>query len=141
VGSPGSSSRRFEEILWLDDERFAAIVSGPSAASHDYLLVFRRGRMVRDPTFQYADLAGLRPSPSGRLVAAYEPGRRIHVVNRRGEPVDLVMNRGRGISWSPDEEWIAEVTEGGIWVFRADGTGSAPIRIPIPAEDVLWSEP
>ena len=129
-----------KELHWLDDERFAAIMRARSAdGSSDYLVIFERGRLVAEPTFAYADLAGIRPSPSGRFVAAYDEGRGgLVVVNLAGESVQLAMDHGDGIAWSPNEAWIAEATEGGIYVFRADVESPEFIWIPIVARDLLW---
>jgi hypothetical protein len=129
-----------KELHWLDNQRFAAIMRARSAdGPSDYLVIFARGRLVQEPTFAYADLRGIRPSPSGRFVAAYDEGRGgLVVVNREGESVQLAMDHGDGISWSPDEEWIAEATEDGIYVFRADEDSPEFIHIPVVATDLLW---
>ncbi|MGH3010994.1 MAG: hypothetical protein ACRDLZ_05880 [Gaiellaceae bacterium] len=129
-----------KEIHWLDNQRFAALIRARSRdGSSDYLGVFDRGRLIEEPLFAYAELGGIRPSPSGRLVAAYDEERGgIVVVNRAGESVQLAMDHGSGISWSPDEEWIAEATEDGIYVFRADDDFPEFIHIPIVARDLLW---
>ena len=138
------SELRIEELHWLTDARFAAILQARSADDREeYLALFERGRIVREPSFAYADLGGIRPSPTGRLVAAYVRGRGggIVVVDREGEPVHLAMAHGHGIAWSPDERWIAEATEDAIYVFRADEESPEFIRIPITvARDVLWED-
>jgi len=141
------SSPRIKELHWLTDQRFAAIVRSAGVSEvgvpiSDYLAIFERGRIARMPTLGYADLSGLRPSPSGRLVAAYNADPNgIVVVDRAGEPVQLVLDYGHGIAWSPDEHWIAEATEGGIYVFRANEDSREFIQIPVVARDLLWEEP
>jgi hypothetical protein len=126
------------ELHWLDETRLAAIVRD---RGFDYLALFEHGRLLRAPVYGFEGLQGLRPSPQGRFVAAYERSGTIVIVGSAGKPVHLPIQRGGGIVWSRNEKWVAVATEGGIWVFRADGTGPAPIRIPIPAQDVLWTEP
>jgi hypothetical protein len=126
------------ELHWLGNARFAAIVRD---RGFDYLALVDRGRVVRGPVNGFEGLAGLKPSPHGRFVAAYEQSGTIVIVGPAGKPVHLPVQRGDGIAWSPDEKWVAVATEGGIWVFRADGTGPAPVRIPVPAQDVLWTRP
>ncbi|HXV96566.1 MAG TPA: hypothetical protein VD695_08455 [Gaiellaceae bacterium] len=126
------------ELHWLDDTRFAAIVRD---RGFDYLALFERGRVVRAPVYGFEGLEALKPSPQGRFVAAYERSGTIVVVGPAGKPVHVSIQRGDGIAWSRNEKWVAVATEGGIWLFRADGTGPAPVRIPIPARDVVWTEP
>jgi hypothetical protein len=126
------------ELHWLDDTRFAAIVRD---RGFDYLALFERGRVVRPPINGFEGLEGLKPSPHARFVAAYERSGTVVIAGRAGRAVHLPVQRGRGIAWSPDERWVAVGDEGGIWVFRADGTGAAPARIPLPARDVLWTGP
>jgi hypothetical protein len=132
-----------KELRWLDNERFAAIMKARSAGgASDYLVIVERGRLVREPIFAYADLGGIRPSPSGLLVAAYDRGGGgVVVADSAGESVQLAMDHGDGIAWSPDESWIAEATEDGIYVFRADEDSPEFIQIPVVASDLLWEEP
>jgi hypothetical protein len=131
-----------KELHWLTNESFAAIMRARSAGgASDYLVIVERGRLVGEPTFAYADLGGIRPSPSGHVVAAYDEERGgLVVVNRSGESVQLAMDHGNGIAWSPDEKWIAEATEGGIYVFRAGENSPEFIQIPFIARDLLWEE-
>jgi hypothetical protein len=140
-GAPWSGyALSIKELHWLNDRRFAAIMQARSAGgTSDYLVIFERERLVREPIFAYADLGGIRPSPSGRLVAAYDEGLGgIVVVDSAGESVQLAMDHGDGITWSPDERWIAEATEDGIYVFRADEDSPEFIQIPVVARDLLW---
>ena len=132
-----------KELRWLDNERFAAIMRARSAGgASDYLVIVERGRLVREPIFAYADLGSIRPSPTGRLVAAYDRARGgVVVANRAGESVQLAMDHGDGIAWSPDEEWIAEATEEGVYVFRADEDSPEFIQIPVVASDLVWEKP
>jgi hypothetical protein len=131
-----------EEVHWLTRRRFAAILQARSADERqEYLVVFERGRILREPALPYSDLSAIRPSPTGRLAAAYVGGPGgIVVVDRAGEPVRLAMEHGHGIAWSPNDAWIAEATESGIYVFRADEESPEFIEIPVLARDVLWAE-
>jgi hypothetical protein len=131
-------SWRVRELQWLDDHRFAAIIR---ERGFDNLAIVDRGRVVRGPVNGFEGLEGLRPSPQTRFVATFERSGTIVIASRAGEPVHLPVQRGHGIAWSPDDRWVAVADDGGIWVFRADGTGPAPVRIPIPAQDVLWTQP
>lgn len=129
-----------EEVYWLDDRRFAAIVQARSPdGGADMLAIFENGRLVSDPPFAYSDLDGIRPSPSGDLVSArIRDDGGIATVDRDGESVRLAMRHGDAVTWSPDQEWIAEATADGIYVFRADDDSPQFIQIPIVALDLVW---
>jgi len=93
---------RVHEIHWLRNRRFAAIISARSASDNvDLLAIFQGRRLVSGPPFAYEDLDGIRPSPSGDLVAARieSPGG-LAVVDRRGRPVHLAMRHGQALTWS-----------------------------------------
>lgn len=132
---------RVDELHWLSDRRFAAIVhagprEGPGA---DLLAVFESRRLVSRPLFAYDDLGGLRPSPSGALVAArIGSAGGLAVVGRRGQAVRLAMRHGQALTWSPDERWIAEATADGIYIFRADDPSPVFVHVPIVARDLVW---
>ena len=75
-------------------------------------------------------------------MAAFEADKGgIVAIDRAGRLIPLALDRGSGIAWSPDENWIAEASEGGIYVFRADDESPEPIQIPVAARDLLWSAP
>jgi hypothetical protein len=131
---------RVEELHWLDNRRFAAIVRARSAdEGADLLAVFEDRQLVADPRYAYNDLDSIRPSPSGALVSARIPiTGGIVTVDREGEPVRLALRHGNAVTWSPDEEWIAEATADGIYVFRAGDDSPQFFHIPIVARDLVW---
>ena len=131
---------RVEEIHWLDDRRFAAIVRARSAdEGADLLAVFEDRQLLADPRYAYEDLGSIRPSPSGALVSARIPNTGgIVTVDRDGEPVRLALRHGDAVTWSPDEEWIAEATADGIYVFHAGDDSPQFFHIPIVARDLVW---
>jgi hypothetical protein len=130
-----------EELQWLDDRRFAAIVRARSAGRGvDLLAVFEGRRLLSGPLFGYEDLEGLRPSPTGALVTAriLDPGG-LAVVDRRGRVERLAVPSGDAVTWSPDERWVAEAVEDeGIVFFRADERNPRLIFLPIVARDLVW---
>lgn len=134
---------RVKELVWLDGRRFAAIYEQRTPdGRYDNLVLFDRGRLVREPVGPYDELGGLKPSPTGSRVGASETERGgIVAIDGLGDPIHLALDSGSGIAWSPDEQWIAEATEGGIYVFRADEDSPELIHIPVVARDVLWAEP
>lgn len=129
-----------EELLWLSDSRAAAIVRARSRDDRgELLVVFDSRRLVTAPTAAYEDLAALRLSPSRSFVAAQiaDPGG-IVVVDRDGAPVRPLVRHGSALAWSPDERWIAEATEEGVYVFPADGGTPRVYVLPIVARDLIW---
>jgi hypothetical protein len=129
-----------EELLWLSDSRAAAIVSARSRDDRgDLLVVFDGRRLVTAPTASYKGLGALRLSPSGNFVAAQiaDPGG-VVVVDRDGAPVRPLVRHGSALAWSPDERWIAEATEDGVYVFPADGGTPRVYVLPIVARDLVW---
>ncbi len=129
-----------EEIHWLHDRRFAAIVHARSeGGGADLLAVFENRRLVSEPPFAYDNLSGIRPSPTGALVSARidDPGG-IVTVDRDGEHVRLALRHGDAVTWSPDEEWIAEATADGIYIFRSGDDSPTFVHLPIVARDLAW---
>ena len=138
----GWSGFRFavEELVWLSDSRAAAIVRARSRDDRDELLaVFDGRRLVTAPTAAYDDLGALRLSPSGSFVSAQIVERGgVVVVDRDGALVRPLVRHGSALAWSPDERWIAEATEEGVYVFPADGGTPRVYVLPIVARDLIW---
>jgi hypothetical protein len=129
-----------QELHWLDQRRFAAIVQARSAdRSADLLAIFDEGTLVSGPRFGYNELSNLRPSPSGAFVTAriLNPSGLV-AVDRDGGYVRLALGTGDALAWSPDEEWIAEATADGIYVYPAEEPNPRFIHIPIVARDLVW---
>ena len=139
--SAGWSEGRFavREIAWLPGGRLATTVRvSEEDEVNDVLVVFRGQRLVRAPSFAYADLRGLRPSPRGRFVAARNGEGGLAIVDRGGRPVLEPFRHGQALAWSPDERWGAWAGGDGIYFFRS-GDRSAPfIWLPIVARDLVW---
>ena len=138
----GWSGFRFavEEVAWLSDSRAAAIVRARSRDDRGELLaVFDGRRLVTAPTAAYEDLGALRLSPSGSFVSAQiaDPGG-VVVVDRDGALVRPLVRHGSALAWSPDERWIAEATEEGIYVFPADVGTPRVYVLPFVARDLIW---
>jgi hypothetical protein len=138
----GWSGFRFavEELQWLSDSRAAAIIRVRSRDDRgDLLAVFDSRRLVTAPTASYEDLTALRLSPSGGFVAARiaDPGGLV-VIDRDGAPVRPLVRHGSALAWSPDEQWIAEATDDGVYIFPA-GEGTPRVYVlPVVARDLVW---
>jgi hypothetical protein len=132
-----------KELVWLDSGSFAAIVEQRAReGADDSLALVDAGRLGAAPVGPYDELSGLTPSPTGARVAAFETEHdTIVAIDRGGSRIPLAFPGGWGIAWSPDENWIAEATERGIYVFRADDESPEPIQIPVAARGLLWTAP
>ena len=129
-----------EELQWLSESRAAAIVRARSRDDRvELLAVFERRGLATAPTAGYEDLAALRSSPSRSFAVAQivDPGG-VVVVDRDGAVVRPLVGHGRVLAWSPDERWIAEATDDGIYIFPADGRASRVHVLPIVARDLVW---
>jgi hypothetical protein len=129
-----------EELVWLSDTRAAAIVTAGSAGDRgDLLAVFDGRRLLTESSASYDGLAALRVSPSRTFVAAQigDPGG-VVVVDRDGALVRPLVRHGSALAWSPDERWIAEATEEGVYIFPADGGTPRVYVLSIVARDLVW---
>jgi hypothetical protein len=128
-----------EEVGWLTNRRLAGIVrASDDRGGTDLLIVFQGRRLVTAPGFGYENLTALRPSPLGTHVAARLANGGVAVVDSAGRHVRLAMMHGRAITWSPDEEWIAQATAEGVYLFRTDDQSPLFVSVPIMALDVVW---
>ena len=108
---------------------------------YDNLVLFDRGRLVREPVGPSTSSAG---SSRARRAVGWLPPRPSATASWQstGRQTDFTaLDYGSGIAWSPDENWIAEATEGGIWVFRTDDVSPQLVQVPVVARDVLWLGP
>ena len=142
LGATGWTGFRFavEQLEWLSDSRAAAIVRARSRDDRvELITVVENRRLVTVPTAGYEDLTALRPSPSGSFVAAQiaDPGG-VVVVDRAGAVIRPLVGHGTALAWSPDERWIAEATDDGLYIFPADGRAPRVYVLPIVARDLVW---
>lgn len=142
LGATGWTGFRFavEQLEWLSDSRAAAIVRARSRDDRvELITAVENRRLVTVPTAGYEDLTALRPSPSGSFVAAQiaDPGG-VVVVDRAGAVIRPLVGHGTALAWSPDERWIAEATDDGLYIFPADGRAPRVYVLPIVARDLVW---
>jgi hypothetical protein len=134
VGTPLSG---FEEIVWLGQRTFGAVVGPPGGET----IAVVAGERVRARILA----AGARPR---RLEAS---PRASFLAVRLGDgyvfSFDLDLRRTafpRGVgnvlalTWSPDERWTAAGTRDAIHLFRSDRPGSGAVAIPLFAADLAW---
>jgi hypothetical protein len=135
---------RLRDVAWLDDRRFAALLTtskppGPEAL--DLVLVFEGRRPVPGATFLAPRLSDLAASPRGRhLVVRTGRGPReaITLLDEDGNPSNLSFVNAHAIAWSPDERWAVVATKRSILLFRATGPSLRLRRLAIVATDIAW---
>ena len=135
---------RLREVAWLDDRRFAALLTTnkpPGPEGLDLLVVFDARRPVRGATFLAPRLSGLVASPrGGHLVVRTGRGPReaLAFFDRSGAPSNLSFVNAHAIAWSPDERWAIAATPRSILLFRTTGPYLRVRRFAIVATDVAW---
>jgi hypothetical protein len=136
---------RLREVAWLDDRRFAALLSTnkpPGPEGLDLLVVFEGRRPVRGATFLAPRLSGLVVSPrGGHLVVRTGRGPReaLTFFDRSGTPSNLSFVNAHAIAWSPDERWAVAATRRSILLFRTTGPYLRVRRFAIVATDIAWT--
>jgi hypothetical protein len=136
---------RLREVAWLDDRRFAALLTTnkpPGPEGLDLLVVFVGRRPVRGATFLAPRLSGLVASPrGGHLVvrAGRGPREALTFLDRNGTPSNLSFVNAHAIAWSPDERWAVAATRRSILLFRTTGPYLRVRRFAIVATDIAWT--
>jgi hypothetical protein len=128
VPSPARSTDRVRPLDWTPDGRRVLYqYDEGSDAGHTIVVDLETGAETRlDVTFAHISNAGTR-------VAGVDRDGRFCVVGITGGPCDAIApsveldgTRGTGVSWSPDDRWIA-VGESPVWLV--DTTGSVAPRV------------
>lgn len=125
-----------EELAWMTETRFAAIVRAATGGTGpDVLAVFEGRKLLGAPVFE-ANISHVHVSPRGRFASARSPTGAV-VVRREGRrrPLPLV---GRAIAWSPDERWAAVAERAAVSFVRVRDGWIVPARIPVAASDLIW---
>jgi hypothetical protein len=139
----GFSGRIFvhaTDLAWLDDHRL--MISLEAAGRYvepQYLTVMFLDKALVATASRFGQPAGgWFRSPAGSLAAA-EDGT---IITRDGDFTDPPDNlpTGNAVAFSPDEQWLAYVTNVSIYLIgtpRNTEPGRI-IRLPIAAEDLIW---
>lgn len=123
----------------LSPSRTAVLLPWPAGG---YVLAVFEGR---EPIASHRWGAGaparLSVAPGGALFAA-RPAR---VFRRDGTPVTLAprFRNARAVEWSPDGNWVALAMVGAVVLVETQGLvggdeASRAIRLPYPADDLVW---
>ena len=122
-----------EEVAWVDDERFWAVVrSGGSSL----LALMSTDRLVFSPSFTSRTIEGLRVSSSGMVAARADEG---VVIFDSGGRRALTFPNGRAVAWEPGELIAAVATPTEI-LFVAPISREV-VSVPLAVSDLEWVIP
>lgn len=122
-----------EEIAWVSDERFWAVVrSGESAI----VALMTTDRLISSPSFTTQTIEGLRVSASGMVAARTDQG--IVFLDTGGRRA-LTFANGRAVSWAPGEQIAAVATPNEV-LFVAPLSGEI-VTVPLAVRDLEWVVP
>jgi hypothetical protein len=122
-----------EEVAWVDDERFWAVVrSGESAT----VALLTTDRLVSSPSFTTQTIEGLRVSASGMVAARTDQG--IVFVDTGGRRA-LTFRNGQAVAWAPGEQIAAVATPNEV-LFVAP-LSSEVVTVPLAVRDLEWVVP
>jgi hypothetical protein len=123
-----------EEVAWVDDERFWAVVrSGETAI---VALLATTDDLVFAPSFTAREIRGLQVSPTGMIAARADQG---VVFFDSGGRRALTFPSGRAVAWEPGELIAAVATPTEI-LFVAPISREV-VSVPLAVSDLEWVIP
>jgi hypothetical protein len=129
MGRPSS----LEEVAWVDDARFWAVVrSGESAV----VALLTTDRLLSSPSFTTQMIEGLRVSATGMVAARTDQG---VVFFDSGGRRALTFPNGQAVTWAPGELIAAVATPNEI-LFAAPVSGEI-VTVPLAVRDLEWVVP
>ena len=134
VDNPGEW--RFRQVAWFGLTSFVAILERPGDTG---AAVFAQGAVQTFLPHIGAHVDDLRASPIGNFAfARVDPQREYVMVSRGGEAISLpAVRQATAIAWSPDELYVAIVTDSETMIAR---TGSTKViaRLPFGGRALAW---
>ena len=127
------------DLEWLDDARLAVVLSVPVERAVEYAVAVFEGRRLAWVQFGGArTLFDLRVSVTGRFLAVKDGLGVLLFDGRRGRlEVPTFAEPVYGITWSPDEAWVAVAGGGRVFILRpGDETWTASLNLE--ARDLAW---
>jgi hypothetical protein len=122
-----------EEVAWLDDERFWAVVrSGESAI----VALLTTDNLVFSPSFTARKIEGLRVSATGMVAARTDQG---VVFFDSGGRRALTFPNGRAVAWAPGELFAAVATPSEVLFVAPVSREVVPISLEV--SDLEWVVP
>jgi hypothetical protein len=122
-----------EEVAWVDDERFWAVVRSGGNAT---VALMTTDRLVFSPSFTSRTIEGLRVSSSGMVAARSDEG---VVLFDSGGRRALTFPNGRAVAWEPGELIAAVATPTEI-LFVAPVSREV-VPLPLAVRDLEWVIP
>jgi WD40-like Beta Propeller Repeat len=122
-----------EEVAWVDDERFWAVVRSGAGS---ILALMTVDRLVFTPSFTSRTIEGLRVSASGMVAARSDQG---VVIFDSGGRRALTFPNGRAVAWQPGELIAAVATPTEI-LFVAPVSREV-VSLPLAVSDLEWVIP
>jgi len=128
------------DLAWLDEDRLVATleIRVRGVEPQNLAVLFDGKAVVGVATNRGRGLGNWTVSAAGSY-AASEDGT---IVSRGGGSIDAPQNLpdGRAVGFSPDEQWLAYVTNASVYLIGTP-QNSEPgriIRLPVPAQDLAW---
>jgi hypothetical protein len=125
MGAPAA----LEEVAWIDENRFWAVVRSEGA---DSIAAMTTERFVYSPWFAAQRIEGLRAS-AGMVAARSDRG--VALLDAGGRR-RLIFTNGRDVAWAPGELVAAVSTRDGI-VFVSPVSGET-VPLPLDVEELEW---
>ncbi len=134
VGKMLGRPSTLEEVAWVDDERFWAVVrSGGSAI----VALMTTDGLVFSPSLTAETIEGLRVSATGMVAARTERG---VVFFDSGGRRALTFPNGQAVAWAPGGELIAAVATPSEILIVAPLSGEI-VTLPLAVKDLEWVVP
>jgi hypothetical protein len=122
-----------EEVAWLDDQRFWAVVrSGESAI----VALMTTDRLVFSPSFTTREIEDLRVSATGMVAARTDQG---VVFFDSGGRRALTFPNGRAVAWAPGELFAAVATPSEVLFVAPVSREVVPVSLEV--SDLEWVVP
>lgn len=122
-----------EEVAWIDDRSFWAVVrSGGSAI----VAALTPDRLVYSPTFTTREIEGLRVSATGMVAARTDRG---VVLFDSGGRRALTFPDGAAVAWAPGELYAAVATETDVLLVAP--VSREVVALPLAVRDLEWVVP
>jgi hypothetical protein len=125
-GRPGA----LEEVAWVDDDRFWAIVRTGETAT---VALMSADALVGSPWFGAPSVQGLRTSSGGMAAVSSDRG---VVFFDRGGGRALTFTNGLDVTWAPGEV-VAAVSTPREVIFVAPASGEV-VTLPLEVRDLEW---
>ena len=128
------------ELAWLDGEHAVVILDGVISAGprQSLLAVFDGRRLSAMSGGDESRLADLRVSPQGGFIAVRSDDDLL-LLNADGGVLPTPALAGyRALAWSPDEQWLAVASAGGVSLFEPGDSGPPALELDLDANDLAW---